>query len=270
MERDCRVLSVTANATVAVSEVFTGEARYTGKVRFDCITLTENGVECVAAVAEFSDKITSTDIAVGTDVVLVPEIINCEAAAEIARQVRLRNIGGMIVIDFIDMHDPLHNEEVVDILVRETASDRTRTRVLPMTELGLVQMTRKKTGSELQSLLLVPCPHCHGAASTVSPNFLARKIKSQLVDIFDDPMCSAAIITVNPAAFAALARGAYFETLTGSQLAGKLLYCRQARRSRPTASEFAHGAAWCLQCPITRCFWFEREICRGILKRWKI
>ncbi len=63
LERDCRVLSVTANATVAVSEVFTGEARYTGKVRFDCITLTENGVECVAAVAEFSDKITSTDIA---------------------------------------------------------------------------------------------------------------------------------------------------------------------------------------------------------------
>ncbi len=82
LERDCRVLSVTANATVAVSEVFTGEARYTGKVRFDCITLTENGVECVAAVAEFSDKITSTDIAVGTDVVLVPEIINCEAAAD--------------------------------------------------------------------------------------------------------------------------------------------------------------------------------------------
>ncbi len=160
---------------------------------------------------------------------------NCEAAAEIARQVRLRNIGGMIVIDFIDMHDPLHNEEVVDILVRETASDRTRTRVLPMTELGLVQMTRKKTGSELQSLLLVPCPHCHGAASTVSPNFLARKIKSQLVDIFDDPMCSAAIITVNPAAFAALARGAYFETLTGSQLAGKLLYLSASAEVAPNS-----------------------------------
>lgn len=82
MERDCRVLSVTANPTVAVSEVFTGEARYTGKVRFDCMTLTENGVECVAAVAEFSDKITSPDIAVGTDITLVPELINCEAAAD--------------------------------------------------------------------------------------------------------------------------------------------------------------------------------------------
>ena len=72
--------------------------------------------------------------------------INREAAVEIARQLRLRNIGGMVVIDFIDMQDPMHNDEVVDILTRETAKDRTRTRVLPMTELGLVQMTRKKSG----------------------------------------------------------------------------------------------------------------------------
>lgn len=148
---------------------------------------------------------------------------NCEAAAEIARQLRLRNIGGMIVIDFIDMHDPMHNEEVVNILLAETAKDRTRTRVLPMTELGLVQMTRKKTGSEIQSLLLVPCPHCHGAANTMSPNFLARKIKAQLVDIFDDPICSAAIVTVNPAMFSSLVRGDYFNKDTfGAN--GKRLY----------------------------------------------
>ena len=150
--------------------------------------------------------------------------INCEAAEEIARQLRLRNIGGMIVIDFIDMHDPLHNDEVVDILIKETQKDRTRTRVLPMTELGLVQMTRKKTGSEIQSLLSVPCPYCHGAAQTTSPNFLARKIKSQLVDIFDDPNCTAAIITVNPSVFDAFTKGAYFDSFTTGEFAGKLLY----------------------------------------------
>ena len=98
--------------------------------------------------------------------------INCEAAKEIARQLRLRNVGGMVVIDFIDMQDPAHNEEVVDILRREAALDRMRTRVLPMTELGLVQMTRKKSGVELQSLLLQRCRECNGTAHTLSPNFL--------------------------------------------------------------------------------------------------
>ena len=82
LDRDCRVLSATATATVAVSEVFTGEARYTGKVRFDCMVLADSGVDCVATIAEFSDKIASNDIAVGTDICLVPEIVNCEAVAD--------------------------------------------------------------------------------------------------------------------------------------------------------------------------------------------
>lgn len=136
--------------------------------------------------------------------------INCEAAAEIARQLRLRNIGGMIVIDFIDMHDPMHNEEVVDVLIKETALDRTKTRVLPMTELGLVQMTRKKTGAEIQSLLLQPCNYCHGSAHTQSPNFLARRIKAQLMDIFKDAESTAAVVSVNNCVFDALARGEFF------------------------------------------------------------
>ncbi len=150
--------------------------------------------------------------------------INCEAAREIARQIRLRNIGGMIVIDFIDMEDPLHNEEVVNVLTAETANDRTRTRILPMTELGLVQMTRKKTGSEIQSLLLQACPYCHGSAHTQSPNFLARRIKAQLLDIFRDPMCTAAIVTVNPSVFECLSKGEWFETLTTGKHNGKLIY----------------------------------------------
>lgn len=127
--------------------------------------------------------------------------INCEAAKEIARQLRLRNIGGMIVIDFIDMLDPLHNEEVVERLRIELGSDRIRTRVLPMTELGLVQMTRKKTGKEIQSLLLQQCPDCRGGGQIQSPNFMLRRIKAKLTDIFNDDNCSAAIVTVNSLVF---------------------------------------------------------------------
>ncbi len=149
--------------------------------------------------------------------------INCEAAREIARQIRLRNIGGMVVIDFIDMQDPLHNEEVVDILRKETMRDRTRTRVLPMTELGLVQMTRKKTGSEIRSIMLQQCVHCHGVGYMYSPNFLARKIKSRLFEIFDDPMCSAAVITVNTAMFEKLYKGEWFES-QNDRFTGKRIY----------------------------------------------
>ncbi len=148
---------------------------------------------------------------------------NCEAAQEIARQLRLRNIGGMVVIDFIDMQDPLHNEEVVDILSSEAAKDRTRTRILPMTELGLVQMTRKKIGSELQSLLLQPCAVCRGTAHTYSPNFLARKIKANLMEIFKDPIVTAAVVTVNPSVFPHLAKGDWFEAFGGKH-SDKLVY----------------------------------------------
>lgn len=133
--------------------------------------------------------------------------INCEAAREIARQLRLRNVGGMIVIDFIDMQDPAHNEEVVDILRREVTLDRMRTRVLPMTELGLVQMTRKKSGAELQSLLLQRCHECDGTAHTLSPNFLMRKLKSRLLDIFIDDMCTSAVVSVSPVVYEQLSKG---------------------------------------------------------------
>lgn len=126
---------------------------------------------------------------------------NCDAAKEIARQLRLRNVGGMVVIDFIDMQDPLHNEEVVEVLRREMVADRIRTRVLPMTELGLVQMTRKKTGKEIQSLLLDKCSECRGAAYVQAPNFLLRKIKAKLTDIFADSVCTAAVVSVNTEMF---------------------------------------------------------------------
>lgn len=150
--------------------------------------------------------------------------INCAAAREIARQLRLRNVGGLIVIDFIDMQDPLHNEEVVNILRGETARDRTRTRILPMTELGLVQMTRKKTGAELRSLLLQECSVCHGSAHTQSPNFIVRKIKAQLTELFADPMCSAAIVTVEPAMFEKLYRGHWFQSFTDGKYSDRLVY----------------------------------------------
>lgn len=147
---------------------------------------------------------------------------NCEAAKEIARQLRLRNIGGMIVVDFIDMQDPLHNEEVVEVLRSYTLLDRVRTRVLPMTELGLVQMTRKKVGKEIQSLLLQQCEECHGAGRMQSPNYMMRKIKSKLFDIFNDEKCTLAVVTVSSTMFNQLAIGDWQMNLR--RFAGKRVY----------------------------------------------
>jgi len=87
---------------------------------------------------------------------------NLEAVKEIAYQLRLRNIGGLIVIDFIDM-EKLANRERVFMLLKEALSkDKAKTNILPMSDLGLIEMTRKRTRTSLNSLLTEPCFYCEG------------------------------------------------------------------------------------------------------------
>ena len=87
---------------------------------------------------------------------------NLEAAEEIVRQLRLRDIGGIIVIDFIDMVLPSNRELLLRRLVECLGRDRTRHQVAEITSLGLVQMTRKKIGTGLLEAFTTECPHCHG------------------------------------------------------------------------------------------------------------
>ncbi len=87
---------------------------------------------------------------------------NLEAAFEIARQLRLRNIGGIIIIDFIDMQDPKDKERVLAALKEALAKDRVKSRVIGFTELGLVEMTRKKSGKSLPELFETQCNACKG------------------------------------------------------------------------------------------------------------
>ena len=87
---------------------------------------------------------------------------NLEAAFEIVHQLRLRNLGGMIILDFIDMQDASHSEHVLNVLQSEFARDRTRIAVHPFSPLGLVEVTRKRTRESLAQLLCEPCPMCAG------------------------------------------------------------------------------------------------------------
>ena len=87
---------------------------------------------------------------------------NLEAAVALARQLRLRNLGGIIIIDFIDMQDPEHRRQVLRALEKALARDPARTALTGITELGLVAMTRKRTRESLQQVLCEPCPTCQG------------------------------------------------------------------------------------------------------------
>lgn len=88
--------------------------------------------------------------------------VNMEAAPEIARQLRLRDLGGIVVIDFIDMMREEHKRKVLDLLRNELARDMAKTEVNKISSLGLVEMTRERTGKTLESIKFADCPYCHG------------------------------------------------------------------------------------------------------------
>ncbi|MFV1943299.1 ribonuclease G [Pseudomonas luteola] len=87
---------------------------------------------------------------------------NLEAATAIARQLRLRNLGGIIIIDFIDMEDEEHQRQVLRNLEKQLERDHAKTNIIGITELGLVQMTRKRTRESLSQVLCEPCSACQG------------------------------------------------------------------------------------------------------------
>jgi ribonuclease G len=102
--------------------------------------------------------------------------INLEAVTEVVRQIRLRDLGGIIIIDFIDMEVPEHREQVEKALKRALADDKARTNVLQISELGLVEMTRKRVRQDLRALLTVPCATCRGSGVTRSDETLAAEV----------------------------------------------------------------------------------------------
>ena len=131
-------------------------------------------------------------------------LTNKIAAIEIARQLRLRNLGGIIIIDFIDMQDEEHRKEVIDILGRELKKDRIKCSIIGMTDLGLVQVTRKKTRNNINSMLLQTCPYCHGDAYVLSEEHIIMRIREYLFEILKDHTIKAVKLTVNPLVFTKL------------------------------------------------------------------
>lgn len=106
---------------------------------------------------------------------------NLESAQTIARQLRLRNLGGIIIIDFIDMHDVEHRRQVLRALEKALEKDNARTHVCDVSELGLVEMTRKRTRESLEHVLCEPCGSCSGSGSVKTAESVCYEIFREIL-----------------------------------------------------------------------------------------
>ena len=123
---------------------------------------------------------------------------NCEAAEEIAVQLRLRDIGGIVIIDFIDMEKESDRALVLQTLKNAMQSDHTRTHICGFTKLGLVELTRKKTGRSIGDTLKDTCPYCAGEAKVLSPYTVFNRLRKQSLQVLKSSPVKRIMIEANP------------------------------------------------------------------------
>ena len=123
---------------------------------------------------------------------------NLEAVKEIAYQIRLRDIGGIIIIDFIDMEKKSNQEKVFNSLQEALKKDRSKTNVLPMSEMGLIQMTRKRIRKPLTRLLCEPCFYCEGEGYLISKKTICYNIYRDVIRDSRDMLGKRMTLRVNP------------------------------------------------------------------------
>jgi len=123
---------------------------------------------------------------------------NLEALKEIAYQIRLRDIGGLIVIDFIDMEKKSNQERVFNALKEALKKDRSKTHVLPMSELGLIEMTRKRTRETLNRMLCEPCFYCEGEGYLKSRRTVCYNIYRDMRRESGEMLASCITLKANP------------------------------------------------------------------------
>jgi ribonuclease G len=124
--------------------------------------------------------------------------VNCESAREIARQLRLRDVGGIIVVDYIDMMEERHRRELINVFKSALVSDRAKTDILGLSKLGLIQMTRERTHRTLESISYTDCPYCHGKGKVKSSFSVAVHAMRELKNYLANNKTRKATIEVHP------------------------------------------------------------------------
>lgn len=148
--------------------------------------------------------------------------VNLVAAKEIARQVRLRNVGGIVVVDFIDMLEEGHKLAVTAALEEALLKDKTKCNVLPMNELCLTQFTRKRVGHEALEYLVKPCKHCEGNGHVHTDIFTLAKIRDELLQLLAKEQT--AVVHLNESLCQRIVNGRIFNRERAGAWQGKNLY----------------------------------------------
>ncbi len=123
---------------------------------------------------------------------------NIEAAKEVAHQLRLRNIGGIIVVDFIDMKKASNRNKVMDAFAAALKGDRAKIRILPITRLGLIELTRERKRESTVKLITQECRECHGSGRVLSEETMRIKIQEEILDMTRGRPGGQARVCVNP------------------------------------------------------------------------
>ena len=123
---------------------------------------------------------------------------NLDAVREIVRQIRLRDLGGIIVVDFIDMEERKSRRDVLRALEQELRKDRSPTKLLSVNEFGLVILTRKRVKQSLDKLLLSPCPYCSGSGQVKSVSTVCSEIYDEVRKLAPDMPGQKLVLRVNP------------------------------------------------------------------------
>ena len=123
---------------------------------------------------------------------------NIEASEEIVRQLRLRNIGGIIIIDFIDMDNQANRDRIFTDFALALEADPARTNITKISELGLLEMTRKRTRESLKRMLSEPCFYCSGSGLTKSRSTVIQELFRSLVNFADNFSYPRVCVRVNP------------------------------------------------------------------------
>jgi ribonuclease G len=151
---------------------------------------------------------------------------NLLAAREIARQLRLRNIGGIIIIDFIDMPDAQQKEMLIAELNKEIRKDRVKATVLGMTSLGLVEMTRKKTMKQINRVAQKECKCCNGTGLVSNLNEVLMQIRRELMRVYEATDVRDVLIEVDSELSDKLTQGSFLVKELSGELKGMNIYVR--------------------------------------------
>jgi ribonuclease G len=133
--------------------------------------------------------------------------VNLMAVDEIARQLRLRDLGGIIVVDFIDMYNTQHRNDVFKRMKEKMANDRTKHSILPLSKFGLMQITRQRVRPEITIQTIEPCPVCEGTGQVQPAVLIIDEIEDTLKHIVSEKKHNRLVLKVHPFIYAFLTKG---------------------------------------------------------------